>query len=379
MISNELDRFRLIEKIVRDARLHFPDDARAPGKQSVVATRARVAVGTVNNVENITKSLEEHTGAGRSVSRRTLISVLLNGLRFDALRLDAILWLFDGQPMSRAEIELFQPHEQVNSGGDSFVQRPVSTDRYVDDEILRNAVLNQLRTIVNRTFETDGIRDGQVRMYSAEPTGRLASNTALLRLEELPGQMLTVSEVPSLVTFTPYLLDDDTGLCNRFKNPEYGLQASDVFRARARAFQERLSTYGRRSIHSWPGIQQYVLDQSIVSRTVRDLSLDQRRKHILYLADLLDNSDYKLEIGLVPETPDLELTLKTTVSGMVRGARNYEPGASIASWGPRYIQWLDSETVLHFYVDFESAWDQIRADDRTRGKVARRLREVAGV
>jgi transcriptional regulator with XRE-family HTH domain len=72
--------------------------------QRALARKARLSQSTVSNIENLEKSIGSPK---RRVSREDLIKVLTSGLNLEQPKIDAGLWLYDCQPLTEEEIQVY--------------------------------------------------------------------------------------------------------------------------------------------------------------------------------------------------------------------------------------------------------------------------------
>ncbi len=356
MFPHPLDRYRLVSRLVAAARASYPARCRAkdPGRRSAEAnTQKAVADRTrgvafqkhVSDLEQLEVSLEKRD---RWVSRTRLAAILHWGLELERAQIDAILWLYDGQPLTDEEVRYY---------------RLVPAARPTTPHTLRAVVLEQLREVVSHRYAPMGSQPATVRLFSADERGRSGAVDAAGELEAIPGQRLFVAAEPSRLTSPPDWLLSPRALEPTIMSKE--LRGHDLARTRARhaQFLRTLETHGERSIHSKAAIARYVSGERVdpYRRSTR-----RRREHVRHWIRLLRDYEH-YEVGLVEETPSLELEMNSTVRAIMRGApiaHQREP-----TWGPGHILFEDELSVLQFYLAFETAWDAIPREDRSKADV----------
>jgi hypothetical protein len=356
VFPHPLDRYRLISRLVAAARASYPTRVRAkdPARrgaeantQKAVADRTRgVAFQKhVSDLEQLELSLERRD---RRVSRTRLAAVLHWGLELERDQIDAILWLYDGQPLTEEEVRCYRlgPAQGPTTG-----------------QALRDLVLEQLREAVSQRYAPMGSQPATVRLFSADERGRSGAIDAAGELEAIPGHRLFVAAEPSRLTSPP-----DWLLSPRALDPTItskALRDHDLARTRVRhaQFLRTLETYGERSIHSKAALLRYVTGERVdpYQRSAR-----RRREHVRHWINLLRTYEH-YEVGLVEETPSLELEIKSSVRAIMRGAPiAYQRHPT---WGPSHILFEDELSVLQYYLAFETAWDAIPAEDRSKADV----------
>ncbi|HEY7065864.1 MAG TPA: hypothetical protein VII06_30595 [Chloroflexota bacterium] len=356
MFPHPLDRYCLVSRLVAAARASYPARVRAKdptrrgaeaNTQKAVADRTRgVAFQKhVSDLEQLEVSLEKRD---RWVTRTRLAAILHWGLELERDQIDAILWLHDGQPLSDEEVRYYRlaPPQQPPT-----------------PQALRERVIEQLREIVSHRYAPMGSQPATVRLFSADERGRSGGVDAAGELEAIPGQRLFVAAEPSRLTSPPGWLLGPRALEPTTASKE--LRQHELARTRVRhaQFLHALETYGERSIHSKTAIVRYVTGERVdpYGRSAR-----LRREHIRHWIGLLRTYEH-YEVGLVEETPSLELEIKSTVRAIMRGAPiAYQRHPT---WGPSHLLFEDELSVLQFYLAFETAWDAIPAEDRTKADV----------
>jgi hypothetical protein len=364
-----IDRYRLIQRIVRTARATYVDriGSMESDLQVHVAKRAGVAMATVANMENLENSANDPS---RRPGRDRFIQVLSWGLKLDRDEIDALLWLFDESILSRDEVQRYLgylPDKQRFA-------RPNHTKTAKRQTVLR-LLEEALLVAFTKARQQPGSQETKMILYGADAQGRLASAQALLELEQREGQRLRIAQLPSLVNVPPAMYADPAVL-DRWLGQErwpaaQRAEGRRIFVERTRVVEANLDRFGGRTILERESLQRYLGDHPSSQRRLPI----ERRRHVEHLLRQL--RDHPLfAIGIVDDASDLEINLKSISMFMLRSAQHRELRRSDTSWGPHYIACRDETAVLQFYLDFEKAWDLIPTHDRDRESVIAQLQAM---
>ena len=356
MYPAEIDRYRLIQKLVRMARTRYQvaETGQRGIDQTALALAATVSQATISNLENLEKAV---TSRRRRVSREELIRVLTWGLELDPVEIDAMLWLYDGNPLNEDEIRRYVRGYLPEAHPQKYTALQ-----------LRCLVLRLLQKVLALHDQSIKVQPVTVKIiFSGDERAVLEADEALLQMERLPGQSLLVTEYPSHLTHPPEAHKSGELVGSRFITDALRQQWLSVNWKRVETFYHNLEHYGQRSIHCKASVRQY-LQKDFSHR----LTLEQRRRQIAHWITLLESYEH-YQVGLAETTPALELKLKGTVQAMMRSACRYEDDRW-PHWGPRYVQWADEASVFRFFLNFENAWDAIPPRDRDKDAVIRWLR-----
>jgi transcriptional regulator with XRE-family HTH domain len=363
MYPHPVDRYRLIQRLATSARVTYRPGRRGMEQsgisQEALARRANVSQATVSNIENLEKTIHS---SSRRVRREDLLKVLTWGLEMPAEDLDALLWLFDGEPLREDEIRRYVRGYQPQAARTRAVEAH-----------LRQRVLDLLRAAINRTFEPESSQTATVRVFSGDERGRVAVDRALHALEHLPGQRLLATALPTGVALLELCQASDRRGSDDLLPPDLPLESRQRAQERVDNFLTNMDLYGERSIHSMPSLEHY-----LAAGAPHRLSLEDRRGHIRRWCDLLRSHEH-YEVALADATPDLEAVIKSTKQAMLRAAhhdsyvreRDWQRGG----WGPRYVLWLDEFSVTSFLLDFEAHWQQVPLEYRSKDSVLNWLEE----
>jgi transcriptional regulator with XRE-family HTH domain len=359
MYPAKIDRYRIIEKLVRWARktCHLSETGKIGIKQTALAERASVTQSTVSNLENLATSFRH---SKRFPGREELLKVLTWGLELQQDRIDPLLWLYDGQPLSEEEIRRYVRGYQ-----------PEATAKDHTFPELRRLVLEQLEEILTDYTRSDGIRVQPVKVIpSGGEQEELEAYAELLHMEQEPGQSFVIIRHPSHLVHPPEMHASGELIRPPVITEEGRRRWLVMNQQRLEGFLSNLATYGERSLHSKPILKNY-LKEKYLSRT----DWRRRKKQIQHWITLLET--YELyQVGLAEVLPYFDLKIKSTVKVMVRSPLENGEKYPCPQYGPRYFLWTDENMVLRFFLDFENLWDAIPEADRTKEKVIRFLREV---
>ncbi len=347
----ELDRYRIIQKLIRTARATYRilETGQQGIDQIALAGMAKVSQATLSNLENLERSVESRK---RRVSREELLRVLTWGLALSPERINALLWLYDGELLTEDEIRRYIrgycPHAQP--------LHPTTQE-------LRRQVYSLLHEALDYSIETTRGQPVMVKIiFSGDERAILEADEELLHLERIPGQVLLVTEYPSHLTHPPAAHKSGELTSAHLTTDAIRQEWLSLNWKRLEAFIANLEQYGQRSIHCKPSLQKY-LSKDFTHR----LSLEQRRRHIEHWLTLLEKYEH-YQVGLAEKTPAWELKIKSTMHVMMRSACRYDDDDR-SHWGPRYVHWSDETSVLRFFLDFERAWEAIPVQDRSKGEV----------
>ena len=357
MYPHALDRYRALQLILRRIRVEYRNGPDEPGVgQKWVALRARVGQPTVSNLENIAESLD---APKRHVGREELLKVLTWGFELPPERVDALLWLYDGCPLSPAE---FRAYVRGYS--------PQAAPCTLSARELRALVLTELRHFVER--DTPDVIDevSRVRLFSGTPYGRLELARANAAQECMSGQRLLIRAELSL-RYHRWPKGAD-----RATDPRIGLKddcnMESIGRRVALGLMQTVEKYGERSIHSRSAVERY-LDPAIE----HPVPIELRRHRVEQLLSVL--REYPLyEVAFSDAVPRLDLIAKhLRVAATVSLASSTEtlPGSD---WGPASIQFWDTRTVVWFGLLFEDQWDAIAPAWKSRERVIEWLETLVG-
>jgi hypothetical protein len=348
MYPDALDRDRLVGKLLQQWA------AMTDRKQDTLAAEAGISQSTISKLENL-------WNYPTARSREPLLKYLTSGLHRSRAEADAVLWLLDGKPVG--------PKER----GTFFKEDSASPSTPTDDN-LRRAVIDCLgKAIPHKATRTNA---GGV-VFAEDDDALLAGEDILLQMEEKPGHTMRLMSVPSRAS---YPSDFYKAQAHHLTKDE---RAVGMLVQRNYAFLENLKKYGAREIFSKEGLRAYVNEEA----GYQPLTLAMRRRHVEHLITLLDTYAHYW-IGLVNDTPPLEMGIKSTVFVFMRGVpKSFPPygGKNLPmplAVGPRYVYFdlCDEDDIgFHFLLDFERLWDVIPDQDRAKAEVRSTLKALLSV
>jgi hypothetical protein len=356
-----LDRWRIAQKLIRAARLRCPSSLGGPPgiDQMTLARRANTSQTTISNLENLARAVY---APSRRVARHELVKVLVRGLRLPGPMVTALLYLYDGVPLTAAERRRWLPADAAAA------PLPSTPDA------LWQILLDQLRDYLREGRAREGGQHARAEVFSAEEDGWLPAARAALGLEREPGYRFIVARFPDPLTYPPHWYDREDVIYANLEAAEAQREWLALLRQRRASYLEHLATYGGRTIISKAGLEQYVSAAETHTRSV-----ERRREHVRHLIHVLETYDSYC-VGLAATTPDLTLSMKSTVMAILRSSSSEDlrDDKESSVWGPRRILWTDELSVLQFVLDFERAWNRIAIADRTKDDVLRWLHQLLG-
>jgi hypothetical protein len=354
MYPHALDRYRVLQLVLRQLRLDHRPGQHEPGVgQKWVALRARVGQPTVSNLEHIAESLDSPK---RHVGREELLKVLTWGFELAQERVDALLWLYDGQPLAASELRAYVR---------SYAPQAAIVAYTAAD--LRALVLAELRRFIEGDAPGELRQLAAVRLFTASPEGRLEIARASVEHEGARGQRMAIRADLSLVSHRwPRSMARDT---DPFAGLAEDYDMASLGRRVALGVLQSMERYGERSIHSITA-----LDRFLNPATPHPLTIDERLRHLDAYIDLLDQTP-GWEIAFTDTTPGLELAAKSLVhAAILPGVVGHTPSVMDMDWGPAIIQFSDLRTVAWFLLLFENQWDAIAPEWKRRESVVPWLR-----
>lgn len=348
MYPHALDRYRVLQLVLRQLRLDHRPGQHEPGVgQKWVALRARVGQPTVSNLEHIAESLDSPK---RHVGREELLKVLTWGFELAPERVDALLWLYDGQPLAASELRAYVRGYAPEA----------ALHEYTAAE-LRALVLAELRRFIEGEAPGELRQLAAVRLFTASPEGRLEIARASVEHEGAPAHRLTIrAELPLASHRWPRSLPKDA---DPFAGFEDDRDVASLGRRVSVGVMRSMERFGERGIHSRGALKRF-LDPAIP----HPLPFDERLRDLATYIDLLERTPV-YEIAFTDSTPGLELAAKSLVHAAILSGVLPTPSVAGLDWGPAIIQFSDLRTVAWFLLLFESQWDAIPEEWKQRDAV----------
>ena len=349
---SEHDRFRLIELI-------FERERKAQGlthqKLAERCDTPYIRVYHLTSIQNLARTI----GDPRHQSDRTRILMALTwGLQLPKWKVDLLLALFDGSPLSPVELQRYlSTYDQRDTADDA--------ETYTSADF-RGAVLRAMGEF--RDPDTD-LASVKVSISDARLGSALRRARASFEVESQPGMRLHVKAAPASHTTPPPSFEE---WVRSFSNDEPETESSsepDLREAyaiqcqRYRVALDHLEAYGQVAIHARPTLQSWLRQE----RTAAQL-----REQLAGLTNLLWKYD-DFQVGLADSTPALELKIIGFDGALMIGAGSF-PG-----WGswPLMLHWKDPKAVLMFAADFWENFDRIPRRDRDKSSVIEQLCALA--
>jgi len=354
----EYDRYRIIE-LAYDMERH-----RAQLTHEEIAARAPfLSASQSATIAHLTRTVNDPR---HRIQRRTILVALTWGLRLPRWKVDVLLDLFSGQPLTESEATHFLSSyhsEQYGAG-------PAGEPDGDADRVPR--ALRLLRENLRWRWPDDGPVQAAVKFYSAEPSREIEIVRQVHAMEARAGMRLIVTEAPSNLTDPPteYAAWLRSEILSRQPDAlalmpeEQLLERFELATQRHAQFLLNLREYGEAVIHSLPYLQQMVGHADPVIR-------ERSRRQVRRLIELLETYE-QFHVGLADTKPLLELEVKSFDWAMLRGTGTLLQGAS--AWGPRDLEWTDPSIVLLMVESFWSSYYSLSPAHRERHSVIEALR-----
>lgn len=360
MFPHELDRFRVMEHLLRHARetLSIPE-SHVPGVgQKALAARAGLLQTDISNIENLEQAAAKHN---RRVSREKLLRLAVLGLELSPRQLDVLLWLYDGNPFG-------QPDLRTSPYLRRYLAEP-GPRSYAGDELRIQAAawLREVGTFYTGSDQREKLRPPEVFFPDvSDERDWMQVSQIRLNQERVTGHCCRVSLLPHELPHPEINLADRAVDDRYYRSQELRHEVLKIAEERKRVLYDRLATFGYRGIHSRQAVKRYISDPSFSG-----VPLEQRRKHVHTLVDLLKTYPY-FEIGLIDAVPDTGLTIISTKSAVMR-AIPHGPVDESYQWGRLFLVWTDERWLLRFLAEFELMWLKIPEPLRAKEAVIDQL------
>jgi hypothetical protein len=259
MFPAAIDRYRVFEKVLRMERRH-----RRRLGQAALAQRAEVSQATISNLETLATA---HQDAHRGVRRDILLRVLTRELLLEQERIDTLLWLDGGTPLTADELRRYVH--------DYLLQ---AQPRHYTSAELRQQGLARLRETLSHAMPPAMPHRATVDIIFVgrdDEQSRIHALETVLQMESLPGQRLMVTKHPSYLAHPPEAYQREEFIPPVIASAT-GRQAIHALNAQRRVvFLRHLELYGERSIHPRTSLERYVRQDGS-----HYLPLEQRRQHV---------------------------------------------------------------------------------------------------
>jgi hypothetical protein len=354
MYPHAVDRLRIFQFLIRYARTHGTTiGGGTKVLQKSLAKRAGVSQSTASRLENL---VAENGTIQPLAARETVIGLLTHGMQLPQGRIDALLWLWDGEPLDENELRRYL-------GG---YHQGARTRTYTADD-LRGSILNMLDEALVSSINP---YDARVTIrFSMDEKARLAEQKEMLQWELQPGFRISATRFPSSLSCPqePFAARELTPHSITTEEGKKAFQA--IYQQRQAAFIRNLNEYGERCMHSRHDLRRYLTEDD-----AHDSSLAFRRRHFEHWIELLDKYP-RYEFAFLDSQPQMELGIKSNIVAIVRGTpRTGRSGVTL--WGIRHIFWHDILSILVLLLNFERQWLKIPQSDRTKSQVVEALRRL---
>lgn len=376
MFCAEIDRFRLIQLIAWWARKN--SGLEGLEKQRALAKKAEVHQSSISHLERFKdaaldppnlRKIPDATSK-RRLSRAAFIKIFAWGLNLSRADVDALLWLYDQQALTDSEVEHYQRGHEPDSQPQHYTES--------DYDVLRQRVLtllSQVRKYCVEQTAKDGFNRADVKLiFDGTEEDCIRTWKELYRVEEQPGHRMMLMKHPSFLTFPQDVIQNGK-VIEPWLSPDAKREVSTIAVKRSDKFLQHLELYGERAIHRKASLKRYLSEKNASYRP-----FEERCRQVSHWIELLRKYPH-YHIGLSEHTPEFEFTIKGTVEVIMRGTShedNYDDRSIRVEKNmlvPRYVHWTDTLSVLSYYLTFETYWDTIPIEDRTKETVIAQLQE----
>lgn len=349
MFLHSIDRYRVIEKIIKKARLTYPNNNGCRVSQQSLASKIGISHATINRLEHLARSADNPKCA---VSRRELIKIVTTGLNLRQEDADTILWLYDGLVLTMDEIYdyVIGYIPAASHGIYSYEELMSNTIRLLRESMAvyeaQCASVTQVENIVTTDVHT--------LIYSIK---------MILEVEKIKGHATLVSKHP------PFLIRD-AGWLKIYRVKDISGQVRDkivrLHEERQKVFMDYMRVYGYRSIHQRSCVERYLCNDYPYA----GIPISERQAHIRQWIGILKSCP-NYEVGLVDTASDMEIFNKGLVATMVRATpfQIYPDCEENPFSGLRFIKWSDEVSAFRFFLECNDIWEGIPIKDRTKDNV----------
>jgi hypothetical protein len=339
MFPHKSDRYRLLRIIFSCAQ--------GEKSQEELERRCKVTQPTISKLINL------HEGSP-GVSRVSIIKLLLHGFRLEPRDIDALLWLYDGQPLSEAEVQIY------------FNKRNPRVFAQSEGE-LRSRIMKLAARVID---PRKPLHEARVKIvFNLREDSLLEEMEEQLRLEKEPGQRLVVTKYPSSLTNSFEGIRDSSHIFPLIKSQSARHRAQRLYQERWENFRDHINSFGERSIHAKQDLKNY-----LVNGSAEIAASSERRRHIEHWIKLLEECPH-YQVALTDTSPEFEVGVKNGVVAVVRGIP-YGKGEKTSVWGVHRFYWYDDTSILWFFLQFEHWWDEISSSDRSKSNVIEYLHKL---
>lgn len=339
LYPNEYDRYKLIALIFNTLRKE------RGWSQHVLADYAGVNQAVISAIETLPE-------ASRKLTRHDFIKTIrpFNFSR-PGKKVNAILWMFDGKPLTESERK-------------EFNFKSISQPKHNSGEKAQTIfhLLQQAMQYYKR-------QPGKcVSVVSDNEEDELAIYREFLTIESGKGIRILIKRTPSSLTYPLNLYEGESGVPKRITTKSGKEAFLSIRKRRIETYLKMLKIYGDRCIHVEEDIKAYL------SRNEDDslcLSKDERRSHIQNLIRLLEENPEHFQVRLVKRLPLFEYGMKG-FDRVVVTAEFYPSNLQLV----RYIQLFGEQSVLPYLLEFESLWSELSSEQPNNNVVIDKLNGI---
>jgi hypothetical protein len=338
LYPHEYDRHQLIALIFKALRKE------RDWNQHALATYAEVNQAVISAIETLPE-------AKRSLSRQDFIKTIrpFNFSR-PAKKVNAILWLFDGEPLTADERK-------------EFNFRKISQDKGKGSEEIKT-IFELLQQAMRHYKRQPG---KCVSVVSENEDDELAIYKEFLAIESGRGIRMLIKRTPSSLTYPATLYEGESGVPKKITTKAGKETYLAIRKKRIENYLEQFKIYGDRCIHVEEDIEAYLS----CKENYPFLSKKERRAHIQNLIKLLEENPDHFQIKLVKKLPLFEYGMKG-FDKVVTTAEFYPSNLQLV----RYIQLFGEQSVLPYLLEFENLWNELSEDQPDNKAVIKKLNGI---
>ena len=299
----------------------------------------------------VISTLETLPEARRILSRNDLIKAMKAfKIKRPGKSVNAVLWLFDGDFLSKNERETYGFKKTAVGESEEFENR---------DVILR--LLNQAMRYYKR------MPGNSVSVVSDTEEDELSIQREFLEIESGKGIRILMKRTPSSLTCPSAIYEKALSIPKKITTKS----GKDFFlstrKKRILNYLDKIGVFGDRCIHVEDDIKNYLTAKN----TSTSFSQLDRRKHIENMIHLLEEYPKHYQIKLVPMLPLFEYGMKG-FDRIVATAEFYPSNFQLV----RYIQLFGEQSVLPYLLEFENLWGETLKDQPDNNTVIDKLHMI---
>lgn len=287
----------------------------------------------------------------RVVSRYDLIKAMKAfNLQKPGLKVNAALWLFDGNILSPDERREFK--FKINPSDDSTGSKE------------QNTILDLLRQAAKYY---KGHKGKCLTITSENEEDELSIYRDFLKIESGEGLRILMKRIPSSLTYPKQIFESAKGIPIKI-NSKYGVeQFCSLRKRRIENYLKQVKEYGDRCIHVEEEIKEYLSCRGAYP----PLTKAERKLHIQNLILLLEEYPAHFQVRLVKKLPLFEYGMKA-FNKVIVTAEFYSSEVQLV----RYIELFGEEAVIPYLLEFENQWNEASKKQNDNKSVIDKLNKL---